>query len=69
MACYKIAWKGSANKELKRLDKTVITRILQAVESLSENPYPSGCRKIVGSQFTYRIRVGDYRVIYDPFRS
>lgn len=64
MACYKIVWKSSAKKELKRLDKTVIPRILQAVESLSANPYPSGCRKIVGSQLTYRIRVGDYRVIY-----
>ena len=65
MALYKIEWKRSAKKELKKLDKQVILRILQAVESLAEDPLRSGSKKLVGSNSIYRIRVGDYRIIYN----
>lgn len=51
-------------KELKKLPKEAIVRILSAVEDLSSNPLPPGCRKIAGSEHTYRIRSGVYRVIY-----
>jgi mRNA interferase RelE/StbE len=64
MALYKIRWKNSAIKELKKLSKDAISRIIKAVEKLSETPYPDGVRKLVGSEHTYRIRVGDYRIIY-----
>jgi len=64
MASYKVEWKRSAAKELRDLPKAVIARILNAVEQLSTNPYPAGVRKLVGSEHTYRIRVGDYRVLY-----
>jgi len=36
-----------------------------AVEELAVNPYPQGCAKISGSERAYRVRVGDYRVIYE----
>jgi mRNA interferase RelE/StbE len=65
MDLYKIEWKRSAKKELRKLDKATIPRILKAVESLAENSYPQGSRKLVGSISTYRIRVGEYRVIYN----
>lgn len=39
-------------------------RIIVAVEALADEPRPQGCRKLVGSDDLYRIRVGDYRVIY-----
>jgi len=65
MASYKIRWKSSAKKELKKLDKKIILRILQAVEKLANNPRQSGSRKLVGSESIYRIRVGDYRIIYN----
>ena len=65
MALYKIVWKRSAKKELKRLDKQIIIRILQAVGSLAEDPLRSGSKKLIGSDSIYRIRVGDYRIIYD----
>jgi Cytotoxic translational repressor of toxin-antitoxin stability system len=42
MASYKIEWKQSAQKELKKLGKGVIPRILEAVEGLAENPHPRG---------------------------
>jgi mRNA interferase RelE/StbE len=38
--------------------------MLIAVESLAENPYPTGTRKLAAAEFTYRLRIGDYRVIY-----
>lgn len=39
-------------------------RVLRAVEPLAHEPRPSGCRKLEGGDGAYRIRVGDYRVIY-----
>ena len=65
MDSYKIEWKRSASKELKQLPKEMIVRILQAVEQLAADPFPTGVKKLVGSEHTYRIREGDYRVIYD----
>ena len=67
MALYKIEWKQSAKKELKKLDKSIIPKIINIVEKLSENPYPSGSRKILGAKNTFRIRTGDYRIIYSVF--
>lgn len=64
MASYKVEWKRSAVKELRDLPKSAVERILKAVEQLSANPYPVGVRKLVGSEHTYRLREGDYRVIY-----
>ena len=65
MSLYKIEWKNSARKELKKLDKQIIPLILQAVETLAENPYALASKKLVGSDSIYRIRVRDYRIIYN----
>jgi mRNA interferase RelE/StbE len=65
MTSYKIEWKQSAKKELKKLDRQIIPRILQAVESLADNPYSSGSKKLIGSKSNYRLRVGDYRIVYN----
>ena len=40
-------------------------RVITAIQALATNPRPSGCRKLAGSQHDWRIRVGDYRVIYE----
>jgi mRNA interferase RelE/StbE len=47
MTSYKVEWKQSAKKELKKLNKQIILRILQAVENLSDNPYSSGCLSLI----------------------
>lgn len=65
MASYRIEWKNSAYKELQKLPRQMIQRIVEAVDDLPNNPYPSGVKKLVGSEFSYRIRIGDYRVIYE----
>ena len=69
MGAYQIEWKKSALRELTRIDRQVVPRIVAAVESLSFQPLPDGVRKLQGSQRTYRLRVGTYRVIYELFES
>lgn len=65
MASYRIEWKSSAYKELQKLPRPMISKIVAAVADLSDDPYPSGVKKLIGSERSYRIRVGDYRVIYE----
>ena len=64
MGFYKIEWKNSAKKELKRLPKQAIRQILLAIEQLQTNIHPNGSKKIIGSEHTYRLRTGDYRIVY-----
>jgi mRNA interferase RelE/StbE len=61
---YNIEWKRTANKELRHLPREVILRILKAVEGLRTNPFPSGVRKLAGAEHQYRIREGDYQIIF-----
>ena len=65
MASYQIEWKNSAYKELQKLPRQMIPKIVSAVGDLSDNPYPQGVKRLVGSKYSYRIRFGDYRVIYE----
>lgn len=68
MAIYRIQWKPSAVKDLDRLDRGMIPHVVAAVDALASNPFPSDVRKIQGSEHTYRIRLGDLRVIYRVFK-
>ena len=64
MGSYRIEWKSSAEKELKAIDRQHIPRILEAVKSLTINPFPTQSRKLRDVEKSYRIRVGDYRIVY-----
>lgn len=64
MGSYKIEWKRSAEKELRAIDKQHIPKIIEAVESLATDPFPSQSRKLRDVEKSYRIRVGNYRVVY-----
>jgi len=64
MVSFNILWKTSAEQDLKKLDRQYIPKILTAIEALSENPFPAQCRKLKGAESSYRIRIGDYRVVY-----
>jgi mRNA interferase RelE/StbE len=64
MADYKIEWKRSAVKELEKLPRQAVSRVVEAVLNLRNNPFPVGTRKLAGSEQTYRIRVGVYRILY-----
>lgn len=63
MASFEIEWKRTAGKELRSLPKGMILRIIAAVDGLAGDPHPVGARKLEGSEHTYRIREGSYRVI------
>ena len=55
----------SALKELQKIPKVFSLKIISAIDKLAENPRPPGVKKLKGKQETfYRIRTGDYRVIY-----
>ena len=64
MENYKVDITNSAQKEIKNLDSQAIKRIIEKLKSLEGNPFPSGYKKLVAKD-GYRIRVGDYRIIYD----
>jgi mRNA interferase RelE/StbE len=64
MPQYKITFARSARKELQALPKTIARRILAKVELLSSNPRPSGYKRLRGHSRLWRIRVGEYRIIY-----
>ena len=62
---YKIIISESALKQLYQLQKNVVKKIRVSIEKLSENPRPNGVKKLKGNEEDlYRIRIGDYRVIY-----
>lgn len=65
MDSWRVELTKSAAKDLRGIDRQWIPRILAVIESLETEPRPVGCRKLVGSEHTYRVRVGDYRVIYE----
>ncbi len=64
MADYTITFVRSAIKELEALDASIVNRIFPKIESLAEEPRPPRCLKLVGENDLWRIRIGDYRVLY-----
>jgi len=64
VARYALGIKPSARKELENLSDSLIARLVPKIDSLAADPRPSGCRKLHGYQDVWRIRVGDYRVVY-----
>ena len=64
MASYDVALTSSAAKELKKLSGQLVARIVPRLEDLASNPRPPGCKKLQGGNREWRIRVGDYRVVY-----
>ena len=64
MSNYAVEMKPSARKELWALPNDVLARAVARVESLSDNPRPPGCKKLKGYRNQWRIRIGNWRVIY-----
>jgi mRNA interferase RelE/StbE len=64
MDSYSITFARSARKELESLPERIVERILPRIEALAHSPRPSGCRKLSGQRNLWRLRIGDYRVIY-----
>jgi len=64
---YDLQWTPRAVKELLALPTPVQERVLAAVDLLAEDPRPRGARKLVDQEERYRIRVGDFRVLYEIY--
>jgi mRNA interferase RelE/StbE len=64
MADYSISFVRSARKELESLPNPLLRRVLTKIEGLAKNPRPAGCKKLLGAHNLWRIRIGDYRVVY-----
>jgi len=64
VAEYAVVFARSARRELERLQAQVARRIIAQIETLASNPRPPGCVKLQGADNLWRIRIGEYRVIY-----
>lgn len=64
MVDYAVEIKPSARKELEALPDNMLTRVVQRLQSLQRNPKPAGVKKLKGYKDQWRIRVGDWRVLY-----
>jgi mRNA interferase RelE/StbE len=62
---YRIEIQRDAKKELAALDKPVRERVLRAIRALADDPRPAGCKKLVGLERAWRVRVGSYRIVYE----
>ena len=64
MSSYRVALTTSAEKELHGLSTKLITRIVPRLEHMAAVPRPPGCKKLKGGDNEWRIRIGDYRIVY-----
>lgn len=64
MSDFSITFARSARQELEKLDSPTVARIFPKIESLAVTPRPQGCIKLKGKKNLWRIRVGDFRILY-----
>ena len=69
MASYKVVPKPSVEKDLRSLPKSTIVRVLKQIDGLAVNPFPRQTVKLEAGEDLYRIRVGDYRIVYGVDRA
>ena len=68
MASFNLQWRASTKKDLRGIPREDVSRIVAAAAELADEPLPHGSQKLAGSEHTYRIRVGDYRIVYELLR-
>jgi mRNA interferase RelE/StbE len=61
---YRLLLRPAAQRDLGGLPRAILGRVEKAIERLRENPRPPGCRKLSGFENEWRVRVGDYRILY-----
>ena len=62
---YEVLIERTAERDLKSLPTHLFDRIVPRIKGLADNPRPAGCHKLAGSKNDWRIRIGDYRVLYE----
>lgn len=61
---YAVELRPAAYRDLKALPREVLERVRKKINPLAENPRPQGVEKLSGCEDSYRIRIGDYRILY-----
>lgn len=61
---YRIELTSSARRDLKKLPWDILRRVDAHILALAQNPYPPGAQKLEGGEDFFRVRVGDYRIVY-----
>ena len=61
---YRVEVKPKAEKAIGKIPNPHRRRIAKAIDALARDPRPTGCTKLIGSDDAYRVRVGDYRIVY-----
>jgi mRNA interferase RelE/StbE len=62
---YEVRLKPSAERALRKLPREIQRRIARRLDGLASDPRPPGCEKLAGADGLYRVRAGDYRVVYE----
>ena len=62
---YRVLLERAAEKDLKSLSSKLHNQVISTLQRLAKNPRPSGCRKLTGADNDWRVRVGDYRIVYE----
>ncbi len=62
---YRVEFAPSAVRQLRKLDRIAQRRVQAAIELLAGEPRPSGAKKLVGGNGEWRVRTGDYRIVYE----
>ena len=65
MDVYNIIFKPSVEKDIRKIPDAMVTRLLERIEGLASEPFPHQSIKLTGGESLYRIRVGDYRIVYE----
>lgn len=64
---YRIEIQRSAEKDLAAVSSTLQARIFKAIDGLVTEPRPNGCKKLSGAKNAYRLRIGEYRIVYEIY--
>ncbi len=65
MGSFKLEVLRSVDREIRRIEKQVIPKLVHAIRNLSGNPFPVHSKKLRGAESKYRLRIGEYRVLYE----
>lgn len=61
----RIAFHPDVYKQLQRLPRSIFAAALDEIIGLADDPRPTGIKKLVGSDSDYRVRIGEYRIVYE----
>ena len=68
MASYSLSYKPSIEKDLHSIPRAIVSRIMARIDRLPSDPFPPQSAKLQGAERLYRLRVGDYRIVYEVDR-